>query len=168
MLSLRIACDQSCLLMRLLNDLMPLLSHINNLRSIWMLLSLCGLDNLGLISLIIIIRRVIVNRCSSGIYYLLLFVVVMIFIEMMVGVMHNQALLVSHQLTLIVLIDHLVVLMVIVGELLLRINNRVVMALILINELSLIPDLIYIDGFVFYPQNDDLVVFLMVRHLLLR
>jgi hypothetical protein len=91
----------------------------------------------------------------------------MIFIEMMVGVMHNQALLVSHQLTLIVLIDHLVVLMVIVGELLLRINNRVVMALILINELSLIPDLIYIDGFVFYPQNDDLVVFLMVEHLLL-
>ena len=42
----------------------PLLRHINNLGAIRALLSLCGLDNLGLISLIIIIRRVIFNRCS--------------------------------------------------------------------------------------------------------
>jgi hypothetical protein len=63
---------------------------------------------------------VIINRCS-GIYYLLLLIVVMILIPMIVRVMHYQALLVSHQLTLFVLIDHLMVLMVIVCELLLRI-----------------------------------------------
>jgi hypothetical protein len=73
----------------------PLLRHINYLGTIRVLLSLRGRHNLRLISLIIIIRRVIFNRCSR-IYYLLLLIIVMIFIEVMVGVMHYQALLVSH------------------------------------------------------------------------
>jgi len=145
----------------------PLLCHINNLGTISVLLSLCGLDNLRLISLIIIIRCVIFNRCSR-IYYLLLLIVVMIFIEVMIWVVYNQILLVSHQLTLIVLIDNLVMLVVVFTKLLLRIDNRVVMVLILIDEVWIIYDLINIIGFVFSSQYVYLVAILMVRHLLLR
>ena len=145
----------------------PLLCHINNLGTISVLLSLCRLDNLRLISLIIIIRRLIFNRCSC-IHYLLLLIVVMIFIEVMIWVVYNQILLVSHQLTLIVLIDNLVMLVVVFTKLLLRIDNRVVVVLILIDEVWIIYDLINIIGFVFSSQYVYLVAILMVRHLLLR
>lgn len=58
----------------------PLLSHINNLSAISMLLGLCGLYNLRLISLKIIIRRMVISSCCC-IYDLLLLIVMMIIID---------------------------------------------------------------------------------------
>jgi hypothetical protein len=57
--------------------------------------------------------------------------------------------------------------MVIVTYLLLRINDRVVMVLILVNDLLIIHDPFHIVRDIFWSQNNNLIAILMVRDLLL-